>query len=180
MKSILLWASPASRWPSKHRRAIFTSTKEQVDLANRWRSSTTPRPEPGCRGSLTDIAVEAFSSQSNLPARQWLFPSDGNRTGHQTEFKKAWGTGPALKSLPFRPLSKNGNWIKMSYNAASDSKLSVPRASARSRTEQSQALARTLCHRRRQLGPMSIGAARPGLLGLRQLLHQAIKKRLSS
>ena len=49
---------------------------------------------------LTDIAVEAFSPGP------WPFPSDGNRTGHQTEFKKGWGTGPALKSLPFRPLSK--------------------------------------------------------------------------
>ena len=31
----------------------------------------------------------------------WLFPSDGNRTGHQTEFKKAWGTTLRKAGVPY-------------------------------------------------------------------------------
>jgi integrase len=42
---------------------------------------------------LTDIAVEAFGNQIDLAdPGPWLFPSDGNRTGHQTEFKRTWRT----------------------------------------------------------------------------------------
>ena len=40
---------------------------------------------------LTNIALEAFRRQIELSGPgQWLFPSDGNKTGHQTEFKKIW------------------------------------------------------------------------------------------
>ena len=42
---------------------------------------------------MTDIAVEAFRRQIDLSGPgPWLFPSDSNRTGHQTAFKKVWST----------------------------------------------------------------------------------------
>ena len=42
---------------------------------------------------MTDIAVEAFRSQIEVAGPgPWLFPNDGNRSGHQTAFKKVWGT----------------------------------------------------------------------------------------
>jgi hypothetical protein len=40
---------------------------------------------------LTAIALEAIRSQIEAAGPgQWLFPSDGNKTGPQTEFKKIW------------------------------------------------------------------------------------------
>ncbi|MGD0050032.1 MAG: hypothetical protein ABSE42_23805 [Bryobacteraceae bacterium] len=51
---------------------------------------------------LTDIAVEAFSRQVELAGPgPWLFPSDGNRTGRQTEFKKAWETTLRKAGVPY-------------------------------------------------------------------------------
>jgi hypothetical protein len=114
-----------------------------VDLANKVVFIDDSKTPTGvAEAPLTDISVEAFSSQVELAGPgPWLFPSDGNRTGHQTEFKKAWGTGPALKSLPFRPLSKKRQLDqKCRTNAAFGFETEcAPRASARSRTEQSQA-----------------------------------------
>ena len=50
---------------------------------------------------LTDLALEAFRSQMDLAGPgPWLFPSDGDKTGHQTEFKKAWRT--TLQRAGFR------------------------------------------------------------------------------
>jgi len=51
---------------------------------------------------LTDIAVEAFRSQIELAGPgPWLFPSQGNRTGHQTEFKKTWQTTIRRAGVPY-------------------------------------------------------------------------------
>jgi integrase len=51
---------------------------------------------------LTDLAIEAFRSQIELAGPgPWLFPSAGNRTGHQTEFKKTWRTTLRKASVPY-------------------------------------------------------------------------------
>jgi len=51
---------------------------------------------------LTDIAVEAIRSQMELAGPgPWLFPSDGNRSGHQTEFKGAWRTALRRAGIPY-------------------------------------------------------------------------------
>lgn len=51
---------------------------------------------------MTDIAVEAFRNQVELAGPgPWPFPSEGNRTGHQTEFKKAWGTTLRRAGVPY-------------------------------------------------------------------------------
>jgi integrase len=66
--------------------------KSQVDLANEVvfiEDSKTPTGV--AEVPLTDIAVEAFRNQVELAGPgPWLFPSDRNPTGHQTEFKKIW------------------------------------------------------------------------------------------
>ena len=68
--------------------------KEQVDIANKVVFIADSKTPIGvAEVPLTDIAVEAFQSQINLAGPgPWLFPSVGNRTGHQTEFKKTWRT----------------------------------------------------------------------------------------
>jgi len=68
--------------------------KEQVDLANKVVFIADSKTPTGvAEVPLTDIAVEAFRSQLELAGPgAWLFPSDGNKTGHQTEFKRAWRT----------------------------------------------------------------------------------------
>jgi integrase len=66
--------------------------KEQVDLANKVVFITDSKTPTGVADiPLTDIALKAFRSQMELSGpRPWLFPSDGNKSGHQTEFKKIW------------------------------------------------------------------------------------------
>lgn len=68
--------------------------KDQVDLANKVVFIDDSKTPTGvAEVPLTDIAVEAFRHQIDLAGPgPWLFPSDGNRTGHQTEFKKTWRT----------------------------------------------------------------------------------------
>jgi integrase len=68
--------------------------KEQVDLANKVVFiSDSKTPTGVAEVPLTDIAIEALRSQMELAGPgPWLFPSDDNRTGHQTEFKKTWRT----------------------------------------------------------------------------------------
>lgn len=48
------------------------------------------------------MALEAFRSQMDIAGPGlWLFPSGGNRTGHQTEFKKIWRKTLLKAGLPY-------------------------------------------------------------------------------
>jgi integrase len=48
------------------------------------------------------MALEAFRSQLEVAGLgQWLFPSDGNKTGHQTEFKKIWRNTLQRAGVPY-------------------------------------------------------------------------------
>ena len=66
--------------------------KDQVDIGNRVVFiSDSKTPTGVAELPLTDLAAEAFVSQMELAGPGvYLFPSPTNRTGHQTEFKKAW------------------------------------------------------------------------------------------
>jgi integrase len=77
--------------------------KEQVDLANKVVFITDSKTPTGvAEVPLTDIALEAFRSQMDLAGPgPWLFPSDGNKTGHQTEFKKVWRTTLQRAGVPY-------------------------------------------------------------------------------
>jgi integrase len=77
--------------------------KEQVDLANKVVFITDSKTPTGVADvPLTDIALEAFRSQMEISGPgPWLFPSDGNRTGHQTEFKKIWRTTLQRAGVPY-------------------------------------------------------------------------------
>jgi integrase len=73
---------------------LASMKKDQVDIPNKLVFIDDSKTPTGvAEVPLTDIAVEAFRSQVELAGPgPWLFPSDGNRTGHQTEFKKTWAT----------------------------------------------------------------------------------------
>jgi integrase len=77
--------------------------KEQVDLANRVVFLTDSKTPSGVADvPLTEMALEAFRSQMELAGPgQWLFPSDGNKTGHQTEFKKMWERTLQRAGVPY-------------------------------------------------------------------------------
>jgi integrase len=68
--------------------------KQQVDLANKVVFIADSKTPTGvAEVPLTDIAIEAFRNQIEVAGPgPWLFPSDDNKTGHQTEFKRAWRT----------------------------------------------------------------------------------------
>ena len=68
--------------------------KEQVDLENKMVFIDDSKTPTGvAEVPLSEIAVKAFRSQFELAGPgPWLFPSNGNSTGHQTEFKQAWRT----------------------------------------------------------------------------------------
>jgi integrase len=77
--------------------------KDQVDLANKLVFIADSKTPTGvAEVPLTTIAVEAFHSQIELAGPgPWLFPSADNRTGHQTEFKKAWRTALRKAGVPY-------------------------------------------------------------------------------
>jgi len=77
--------------------------KEQVDLANKVVFITDSKTPTGVADvRLTEMALEAFRSQIEAAGPgQWLFPSDGNKTKHQTEFKKIWGKTLQRAGVPF-------------------------------------------------------------------------------
>jgi integrase len=77
--------------------------KEQVDLANKVVFVADSKTPTGvAEVPLTDIAVEAFRSQIGLAGpSSWLFPSDSNRTGHQTALKKIWRTTLRKAGVPY-------------------------------------------------------------------------------
>ena len=66
--------------------------KEQVDLENAvvWiPDSKTPNGIAAV--PLTDLAIEAFREQIRIAGPgPWLFPGDGNPTGHQRTLKTVW------------------------------------------------------------------------------------------
>ena len=68
--------------------------KEQVDFENKMVFIDDSKTPTGvAEVPLSEIAVKAFRSQFELAGPgPWLFPSNGNSTGHQTEFKQAWRT----------------------------------------------------------------------------------------
>ena len=77
--------------------------KDQIDLANKSVFIDDSKTPTGvAEVPLTDIAVEAFRNQIELAGPgPWLFPSDDNRTGHQTEFKGAWRTALRRAAVPY-------------------------------------------------------------------------------
>jgi integrase len=82
---------------------LASMKKEQVDLANKVVFITDSKTPTGVVDvPLTDIALNAFRSQMELSGPgPWLFPSDGNRTGHQTEFKKIWRKTLQRAGVPY-------------------------------------------------------------------------------
>jgi integrase len=82
---------------------LASMKKEQVDLANKVVFITDSKTPTGVADvPLTGIALEAFRSQVELAgASPWLFPSYGNKTGHQTEFKKTWRTTLQKAGVPY-------------------------------------------------------------------------------
>jgi len=82
---------------------LASMKKEQVDLANKVVLITDSKTPTGVADvPLTDIALDAFRSQMELSGPGlWLFPSDGNRTGHQTEFKKIWRKTLQRAKVPY-------------------------------------------------------------------------------
>jgi len=82
---------------------LASMKKDQVDLANEVVFIDDSKTPTGvAEVPLTDIAVEAFRRQMELAGPgPWLFPSDGNRTGHQTDFKKTWGTTLRKAGVPY-------------------------------------------------------------------------------
>ncbi len=77
--------------------------KEQVDLHNRVVFIPDSKTPTGiAEVPLTDLAAEAFRSQLELAGPSaWLFPSDANQSGHQTEFKRAWSTALRRAAVPY-------------------------------------------------------------------------------
>jgi len=77
--------------------------KEQIDLLNKvvfhfgFQDS-----DWDCRGSVDGHRSRSFRSQIELAGPgPWLFPSDSNRTGHQTAFKKVWRTTLRKAGVPY-------------------------------------------------------------------------------
>jgi integrase len=69
---------------------LASMKKEQVDLANKVVFIVDSKTPGGvAEAPLTDIALEAFRSQMELAGPgPWLFPSDGNKTGHRQNSKR--------------------------------------------------------------------------------------------
>jgi integrase len=82
---------------------LASMKKEQVDLANKVVFITDSKTPTGVADvPLTEIALEAFRRQIEVAGHgQWLFPSDGNKTGHQTEFKKIWRKTLQRAGVPY-------------------------------------------------------------------------------
>ena len=84
-------------------RELAPMKKEQVDLKNRvvW-IPDSKTPNGVAEVPLTELAVEAFRDQIKLAGDgPYLFPSDLNRTGHQTTFKTAWEAALRRANVPY-------------------------------------------------------------------------------
>ena len=82
---------------------LASMRKDQIDLANKVVFIVDSKTPTGiAEVPLTDQAVDAFRSQQEVAGPgPWLFPSLGNQTGHQTEFKKAWRATLKRAGVPY-------------------------------------------------------------------------------
>jgi integrase len=77
--------------------------KDQVDLSNAvvW-IPDSKTPNGTAEVPLTPFGVEAFRRQMALaPNGPFLFPSNRNRTGHQTTFKTIWKKTLQQATIPY-------------------------------------------------------------------------------
>ena len=77
--------------------------KEQVDLHNAvvW-IPDSKTPDGVAEVPLTDLAVAAFRDQMEIAGHSpYVFPSENNRTGHQTTFKTAWAATLHRAKVPY-------------------------------------------------------------------------------
>ena len=82
---------------------LMPMKKEQVDLGNAvvW-FPDSKTPNGIAEVPLTDIAVEAFWEQIRISGSGvWLFPSDGNPTGHQLTLKTVWHAALRRAKVPY-------------------------------------------------------------------------------
>jgi len=77
--------------------------KDQVDLPNAvvW-IPDSKTPNGTAEVPLTPLAVEAFRRQMAITGDSlFLFPSDRNRSGHQTTFKTVWSKTLRRAKVPY-------------------------------------------------------------------------------
>jgi integrase len=82
---------------------LIPMKKDQVDLQNSvvW-IPDSKTPNGIAEVPLTPLAVEAFRRQMAIaPDSPFLFPSDRNRSGHQTTFKMVWSTTLRRAKIPY-------------------------------------------------------------------------------
>jgi integrase len=84
-------------------RELASMKKDQLDLENKvvW-IPDSKTPNGVAEVPLTDLAAEAFRDQMQLAGTgRYLFPSDGNETGHQVTFKTAWRLTLKRAKVPY-------------------------------------------------------------------------------
>jgi integrase len=77
--------------------------RDQVDLNNKvvW-IPDSKTPNGVAEVPMTEIALEAFRDQLQLAGDSpYVFPRDGNPTGHQTTFKTAWAATLRRAKVPY-------------------------------------------------------------------------------
>jgi integrase len=77
--------------------------KDQVDIQNAvvW-IPDSKTPNGAAEVPLTPLAIQAFSSQTVIAGDgPFLFPSDRNRSGHQTTFKTVWHKTLRRARIPY-------------------------------------------------------------------------------
>jgi len=77
--------------------------KDQVDLSNAivW-IPDSKTPNGTAEVPMTPLALEAFRRQIAIAAQNpFLFPSDRNKKGHQTTFKKVWSKTLRRAKIPY-------------------------------------------------------------------------------
>jgi integrase len=82
---------------------LIPMKKDQVDLQNSvvW-IPDSKTPNGIAEVPLTPLAVEAFRWQMAIaPDSPFLFPSDRNRSGHQTTFKMVWSKTLRRAKIPY-------------------------------------------------------------------------------
>jgi integrase len=82
---------------------LMPMKKEQVDLENgvAW-IPDSKTPNGIAEVPLTDLAIEAFREQSGISGKGiWLFPSEGNPSGHQKSLRTAWRLTLRRAKVPY-------------------------------------------------------------------------------
>lgn len=82
---------------------LTSMKKDQVDLPNAvvW-IPDSKTPNGTAEVPLTPLAVEAFRRQMDITGDSlFLFPSDRNRSGHQTTFKTVWSKTLRRAKVPY-------------------------------------------------------------------------------